>query len=89
MSDRLHLVVDGVDGRTHYVETTDTARLDEVKRGHIVALGPVPATTEPRAADLNIRHRLPGHEPEAETILHHGEAPAGERGDAGKALLGV
>src|SRR5262249_39485099 len=54
MSDRLHLVIDGVDGRTHYVETTDTARLDEVKRGHIVALDPIPANPQPRAADLNI-----------------------------------
>jgi len=55
MSDRLHLVIDGVDGRTHYVETSDTARLDEVKRGHIVALDPVPANPQPRAADINIR----------------------------------
>lgn len=55
MSDRLHLVIDGVDGRTHYVETSDTARLDEVKRGHIVALDPSPAVPQPRAADINIR----------------------------------
>ncbi|WP_141340111.1 DUF3363 domain-containing protein [Bradyrhizobium sp. USDA 3458] len=55
MSDRLHLVIDGVDGRTHYVETADPARLDEIKRGHIVALEPVPSNAEPRAADLNIR----------------------------------
>lgn len=56
MSDRLHLVIDGVDGRTHYVETTDAARLDEVKRGHIVALDPVPANPRPRNADLNIQN---------------------------------
>lgn len=55
MSDRLHLVIDGVDGCTHYVETNGTMRLDEMKRGHIVALDPLPAKAEPRAADLNIR----------------------------------
>ncbi|MGY4173463.1 DUF3363 domain-containing protein [Bradyrhizobium sp. USDA 4529] len=57
MSDRLHLVIDGVDGRTHYVETADPTRLDEIKRGHIVALEPMPIKAEPRAADLNIRDR--------------------------------
>jgi hypothetical protein len=40
MGDRLHLVIDGVDGRAHYVETTDHSKLDEIGRGHIVALEP-------------------------------------------------
>jgi type IV secretory pathway VirD2 relaxase len=55
MSDRLHLVVDGVDGHTHYVETADIHRLDDIQRGHIVSLDPIPSKTEPRASDLNIR----------------------------------
>ncbi|WP_309085759.1 DUF3363 domain-containing protein [Chelativorans sp.] len=55
MDDRLYLVVDGVDGRTHYVETADAAKLEEVRRGQIVALDPIPSKAEPRAADLNIR----------------------------------
>jgi uncharacterized protein DUF3363 len=55
MSDRLHLVVDGVDGRAHYVETTDHSKLDEIGRGHIVALEPAPLTDRPRVADINIR----------------------------------
>ena len=55
LGDRLHLVIDGVDGRTHYVETADAARLDEIGRGHIVSLDPVPTGAEPRPADLNIR----------------------------------
>jgi type IV secretory pathway VirD2 relaxase len=55
MSDRLHLVIDGVDGRTHYVETADISRLDDLKRGHIVSLDPVPQKAEPRASDINIR----------------------------------
>ncbi|MFG1370836.1 DUF3363 domain-containing protein [Xanthobacter oligotrophicus] len=55
MGDRMHLVIDAVDGRTHYVEMADATRLDAVGRGHIVALDPVPVKAEPRAADLNIR----------------------------------
>jgi hypothetical protein len=55
MGDRLHLVIDGVDGRTHYVEMADAARLDEVRRGHIVALDPAPTKAEPRPADVNIQ----------------------------------
>ncbi|MGO8740604.1 DUF3363 domain-containing protein [Rhodoblastus sp.] len=54
MGDRLYLVIDGVDGRTHHVETGDATRLDEVKRGHIVALDPLPNKADPRPADLNI-----------------------------------
>ncbi|MER8799301.1 DUF3363 domain-containing protein [Mesorhizobium sp. M0998] len=54
MSDKLSLVVDGVDGRTHYVETADAAKLDDIQRGHIVALDPILPKGEPRAADRNI-----------------------------------
>jgi type IV secretory pathway VirD2 relaxase len=55
LGDRLHLVIDGVDGRTHYVETADASTLDEIRRGHIVSLDPAPTKAEPRPADLNIR----------------------------------
>jgi type IV secretory pathway VirD2 relaxase len=55
MGDRLHLIIDGVDGRTHYVETVDAAKLDEIRRGHIVALDPVATKAEPRPADVNIQ----------------------------------
>jgi uncharacterized protein DUF3363 len=48
-------VIDGVDGRTHYVETADASPLDEIRRGHIVSLDPAPTKAEPRAADRNIR----------------------------------
>ncbi|MGO8739715.1 DUF3363 domain-containing protein [Rhodoblastus sp.] len=54
MGDRLYLVIDGVDGRVHHVETGDAARLDEIRRGHIVALDPLPTKADPRPADLNI-----------------------------------
>ncbi len=55
MGHRLHLVIDGVDGRTHYVETADATRLAEIRRGHIVALDPAPTKAEPRPADVNIQ----------------------------------
>jgi type IV secretory pathway VirD2 relaxase len=55
LGDRLHLVIDGVDGRTHYVETADSSYLAEIRRGHIVALDPVATKAEPRPADINIQ----------------------------------
>jgi type IV secretory pathway VirD2 relaxase len=55
LGDRLHLVIDGVDGHTHYVETADASRLAEIRRGHIVALDPVATKAEPRPADVNIQ----------------------------------
>jgi type IV secretory pathway VirD2 relaxase len=55
MGDRLHLIIDGVDGRTHYVETADAARLEDIRRGHIVSLDPAPTKAEPRPADVNIQ----------------------------------
>lgn len=55
IGDRLHLVIDGVDGRAHYVETSDHSRLDEIGREHIIAVEPMRLTDQPRAADLNIR----------------------------------
>jgi type IV secretory pathway VirD2 relaxase len=55
MTDRLYVVIDGVDGHTHYIETADASKLDEIKRGHIVALDPVLPNTEPKPSDLNIR----------------------------------
>ncbi|MER8734214.1 DUF3363 domain-containing protein [Mesorhizobium sp. M1227] len=54
MSDKLSLVIDGVDGRTHYVETADPAKLDDIQRGHFVAFDPILPKQEPRAADRNI-----------------------------------
>lgn len=40
LADRAHLVVDGVDGRTHYVELTDAP--DDLHRGSIVEVAPSP-----------------------------------------------
>ncbi len=51
MGERVHLVIDGVDGRVHHIEM-DAARAEEVGRGMIVAAGSAPPG--PRAADCNI-----------------------------------
>ncbi len=49
--DRMHLVVDGIDARVHYIEVPG-AEADAVKPGSIVEIGP--AETAPRPADRNI-----------------------------------
>ena len=51
LGDRMGLVIDGVDGRVHYVETA-AEKVEGVARGGIVEI--VPPPTEPRAADRNI-----------------------------------
>jgi type IV secretory pathway VirD2 relaxase len=50
LSERVRLVVDGVDGRVHHIEV-DPARVEAVQRGMIVAAG---AEVGPRASDCNI-----------------------------------
>jgi hypothetical protein len=51
MGERVRLVIDGIDGRVHHIET-DAARAEEASRGMIVAAGSAPPG--PRAADRNI-----------------------------------
>lgn len=53
-ADRHYVIIDGVDGCAHYVETTDAAKLDDIECGHIVALDPVVSNTGPRPFDLKI-----------------------------------
>lgn len=52
MSERVYLVVDGVDGRVHHMEFADPKRIEEVGRGMIVEAAP--AVSGPRPADRNI-----------------------------------
>jgi type IV secretory pathway VirD2 relaxase len=52
MSERVYLVVDGVDGRVHHMEFADPTRIEEVGRGMIVEAAP--AVSGPRPADRNI-----------------------------------
>ncbi|WP_050043828.1 DUF3363 domain-containing protein, partial [Bradyrhizobium sp. LTSPM299] len=51
MGERVHLVIDGVDGRVHHIEM-DAGRAEDVGRGMIVAAGSAPPG--PRATDRNI-----------------------------------
>ena len=51
LGERLHLVIDGIDGRIHHVEV-DAARLEDIVRGMIVQATPPPRM--PRVADRNI-----------------------------------
>jgi type IV secretory pathway VirD2 relaxase len=52
LSERVYLVVDGVDGRVHHMEFKDASRIEEVGRDMIVEAAPV--VSGPRAADRNI-----------------------------------
>jgi hypothetical protein len=52
MGDRVHLIVDGIDGRVHHMEFKDPSRIEEVRRDMIVEAAPV--VSGPRAADRNI-----------------------------------
>lgn len=49
--ERIHLVIDGTDGRVHHIEV-DTGQAEGISRNMIVEASP--ALSKPRAADLNI-----------------------------------
>ena len=46
------MVIDGIDGRAHYVEFAEPDQFDDVRRGGIVEVGPPP--TSPRTVDRTI-----------------------------------
>jgi type IV secretory pathway VirD2 relaxase len=52
MSEQVHLIVDGIDGRVHHIEFNDPSRIEEVGRDMIVEAAPV--VSGPRPADRNI-----------------------------------
>src|SRR5437868_7342421 len=52
MSERVHLIVDGIDGRVHHIEFKDPSRIEEVGRDMIVEAAPI--VSGPRPADRNI-----------------------------------
>jgi type IV secretory pathway VirD2 relaxase len=52
MGERVHLIVDGIDGRVHHIEFKDPSRIEEVGRDMIVEAAPV--VSGPRPADRNI-----------------------------------
>lgn len=61
MSERLHVIIDAVDGHVHHLEVAEPAKLDNIGKGHIVALEPVRPQNEPRPADTNIRDLAGAH----------------------------
>jgi type IV secretory pathway VirD2 relaxase len=52
LGDRMHLVIDGIDARAHYVEIANGAQADEARIGSVIEVGPPKA--EIRPADRNI-----------------------------------
>ena len=52
LTDSVHLVIDGTDGRVHYVEIADPTLIEAVPRGAIVEVGH--ERTGPRNVDRNI-----------------------------------
>ena len=52
MSERVYLIVDGIDGRVHHMELKDPTRIEEVGRDMIIEAAP--AVSGPRPADRNI-----------------------------------
>jgi len=52
LGDNVHLVIDGLDGRVHYLEIANAAQADETKIGSTVEIGG--AAAELRPADRNI-----------------------------------
>ena len=52
LGERVHLIVDGIDGRVHHIEFKDPSRIEEVGRDMIVEAAPV--VSGPRPADRNI-----------------------------------
>ena len=55
LGDRVHLVIDGIDGRTHYIELpTGVMSIETMPIGAIIEVGT--ASRQPRAADQNIAH---------------------------------
>ena len=52
MGERVHLIVDGIDGRVHHIELKDPNRIEEVGRDMIVEAAPVVSGSRP--ADRNI-----------------------------------
>ena len=47
LTERQYLVIDGIDGRAHYVEFAEPDQLDDVRRGGIVEVGPPRPAPEP------------------------------------------
>ncbi|UPJ54633.1 relaxase/mobilization nuclease and DUF3363 domain-containing protein [Bradyrhizobium sp. 200] len=56
MGERVHLIVDSIDGRVHHMEFKDPSRIEEVGRDMIIEAAPV--VSGPRPADRNIASNI-------------------------------
>ena len=52
LTERTYLVIDGIDGRAHYIEIADPDQLQDIRRGVIIEVAP--PSIGPRAADRTI-----------------------------------
>jgi type IV secretory pathway VirD2 relaxase len=59
LGERVHLIVDGIDGRVHHMEFKDPSRIEEVARDMIVEAATV--VSGPRPADRNIAANAEEH----------------------------
>src|ERR1700757_2882803 len=59
MGERVHLIVDGIDGRVHHMEFKDPGRIEEIGRDMIIEAAP--GVSGPRPADRNIASNVEEH----------------------------
>ncbi|MPZ36417.1 MAG: DUF3363 domain-containing protein, partial [Rhodospirillales bacterium] len=68
LKDRRYVIVDGVDGRTHYVDIGQAGESEPMSIGSIVAIEPKPA--EPRAVDQTVAEIAAAHDGRYSVDLH-------------------
>lgn len=73
-NERHYLIVDGVDGRSHWVDIGTGEAVDAVRRGSIVSVGPRQA--EPRPADRTIAEIAARNDGRYSAVLHSAADPA-------------
>jgi type IV secretory pathway VirD2 relaxase len=77
LNDRHYLIVDGVDGRTHYVEIGKGAEIEPIPAGAIVAIEPRP--TSPRPVDRTVAAIAAANEGRYSVDIHlHHDSGASE-----------
>ncbi|MBL6653424.1 MAG: DUF3363 domain-containing protein, partial [Reyranella sp.] len=77
LKDRRYVIVDGVDGRTHYVDIGQAGESEPMSVGSIVAIEP--KRTEPRAVDRTVAEIAAAHDDRYSVDLHlHHDPTAGQ-----------
>lgn len=73
LDDRRYVIVDGVDGRTHYVDIGQAGEAEPIPVGGIVAIEP--KRVEPRAVDRTVAEIAAAHEGRYSVDLHFHHDP--------------